>query len=134
MVTARQRKEIEEHKKDLQDELKTKVRELEENKARLECGFSNTLKRYYKKLQDEIDEVSAVIKIKQIEMDFCRPINAHFEFENDGQWQELNKIFAKNAIKQHQQILIQLLDMDKKIKEDNPILEKRIKEIEKELK
>ena len=118
---------------ELVDELKVKERQLEENKARLEGGFSKSLGRNYMPLDEEIVEMDRKVRMMEIQIKYDDPINPTYRFEREDEWRELNRQGARKAIIQAKKVLETLTDQKEKITKDIPELEARVGAIKAEI-
>ena len=128
-------KEKEKEQKDLKDELAVITQQLNNNKMRVEGGF---VRMGNKEIQVpaigvEIEDRGDAVEMAQIEINMDAPMNPMFAYEANDRYRELKKKIKRNEMNGKQKVLDKVIAQKTQIDKENPELEKRKTEIEKEL-
>ena len=118
-------------RKELEDELKVKQRQLEEDEARLYGKDSPTMKRKILPIDSEIEKTKDIMRMREIEIEDYQPVEQIKHLRTE--WHELNKKFMRDQM-DDMKIQLQNIELHKeKIINEIPVLKDRIKEIEDKL-
>lgn len=117
-------------KRELEEELKLKRIQLEEDEVRMNGGFSPTLKKEVMAIDKELIDLANHIEVKTIEKEEFYPVNADWGFQKNPIWLEFNKKKIQEIIDQMELTQRKILDQKNKIELEIPELRARIKELE----
>lgn len=118
-------------KEGLINELGTKRHMLKDKETRLNGGQCFNIN--YIPIGREIDRLSKIIKMREIELRLDIPSSVKYAFEEDIEWLTLRRGFAQEDIDEFKKKLINLMEQKERIIIEIDQLKARIKEIEKEL-
>lgn len=112
------------------EELKIKKDQLTDKLARLNGGFSPILQKVVSSVDKDIVFLSKEIEMKEIELAKNRPITPYFEFETDQRWLNLRNEFNLENVKNRKILLDNVKKQKESVKQEIPLLLKRINELE----
>jgi len=130
-------KKSEESKKiELIEELNSKKMELADRETRLTGGKHPRLNKIIPPIDEEIETLSKVIRMRGIEIERDAPNEAmtKYNYESNEEWRELRKFFLTKELKQMKNSLEQVKEQKVKCEEDIPKLKAEIVALEKEVK
>ena len=121
-------------KQDLQDELNSKKGQLDRDEKRLNGGFLKEMNREVEPIDKEIEKVSIIIEMQEIQSRLKNPLAPRYEYELDQKWIELNNRGLTEMMEHNKKILERLKAQKEEIEKRIPELKKDIKELEEKLK
>jgi len=121
-------------KQDLQDELNSKKGQLDRDEKRLNGGFLKEMNREVEPIDKEIEKVSIIVEMQEIQSRLKNPLAPRYEYELDQKWIELNNRGLTEMMEHNKKILERLKAQKEEIEKRIPELKKDIKELEEKLK
>jgi len=121
-------------KSDLQDELNSKKGQLDRDEKRLNGGFLKEMNREVEPIDKEIEKVSIIVEMQEIQSRLKNPLAPRYEYELDQKWIELNNRGLTEMIEHNKKIVERLKAQKEEIEKRIPELKKDIKELEEKLK
>ena len=121
-------------KSDLQDELNSKKGQLDRDEKRLNGGFLKEMNREVEPIDKEIEKVSIIVEMQEIQSRLKNPLAPRYEYELDQKWIELNNRGLTEMMEHNKKILERLKAQKEEIEKRIPELKKDIKELEEKLK
>jgi len=121
-------------KSDLQDELNSKKGQLDRDEKRLNGGFLKEMNREVEPIDKEIEKVSIIIEMQEIQSRLKNPLAPRYEYELDQKWIELNNRGLTEMMEHNKKILERLKAQKEEIEKRIPELKQQIKELEEKLK
>ena len=124
---------IKQMRAELEEELKIKKDQLKDKKARLNGGFSPFIKRDYLPIGKEIENISKVIRMRELETSNDEPIDPKFKFELNEEWRNLRRGFQIEETDKIKAVFEKLKTDRETISSDIEQLETRIDELHQEI-